>query len=160
MPADAKEIFLVVVDDSPELPAALAYAAHMARRTGGRVGFLRIIAPEGFQHWGAIADRVAGEQRAEAERELWEAAGSPLLEGAGDPALYVREGKPTDAVRALLDEDPAIAALVLAGGVKSSDSGPLVSYFTGRGLEHLRVPVVVIPGHLDTAMSGESVHSA
>ncbi|CCG42445.1 universal stress protein [Magnetospirillum molischianum] len=41
-------VFLVVVDDTPEQPAALRYASRRARSTGGRVALLRVIEPTEF----------------------------------------------------------------------------------------------------------------
>jgi len=38
--------------------------------------------------------------------------------------------------------------LILGGHVEGSHPGPLVSYIMGKGLGRLRVPVVLIPGHL------------
>ena len=40
---DIPRVFLVVVDDSPEMPMALYYATRRARRTGGRVALLHVI---------------------------------------------------------------------------------------------------------------------
>ncbi|MGH7488781.1 MAG: universal stress protein, partial [bacterium] len=41
--AAPQRIFLVVVDDSQEMPVALRYAALRARHTGGRVALLYVI---------------------------------------------------------------------------------------------------------------------
>jgi hypothetical protein len=41
--------------------------------------------------------------------------------------------------------------LVLGGGTQANGPGALVAYFTGKGLGKLRVPVLVVPGHLDAA---------
>ncbi|MFN5619515.1 MAG: universal stress protein, partial [Brevundimonas sp.] len=43
--------FLVVADDTPEFPTALAFAARRARATGGRVALLRVISPTHDEHW-------------------------------------------------------------------------------------------------------------
>ena len=37
----------------------------------------------------------------------------------------------------------------LAGVSGSAGPGPMVSYFSGKGLAKLRVPVVIVPSHLD-----------
>ncbi|HTH15897.1 MAG TPA: universal stress protein, partial [Magnetospirillum sp.] len=44
-------VFLVVVDDTEEMRAALSYACRRARHTGGRVALLRVVEPAEFQHF-------------------------------------------------------------------------------------------------------------
>ena len=39
---EAHRLFLIVVDDSEELPAAILYACTRARQTGGRVALLYV----------------------------------------------------------------------------------------------------------------------
>ena len=43
--------FLVILDDSPELDAALYFAASRASHTGGSLVLLYVIEPQDFQHW-------------------------------------------------------------------------------------------------------------
>ena len=49
-------VFLVVVDESPEMPNALRYACRRAKRTGGRVAMLYVMPPPETQQWGAVAE--------------------------------------------------------------------------------------------------------
>ena len=65
-----------------------------------------------------------------------------------EPELLIREGKPTEVVLKLLEEDPNIRILVLATGTGSEGPGPLVSSFSGKLLPHLSIPVTLVPGHL------------
>ena len=44
--------------------------------------------------------------------------------------------------------DLSITKLILGGSVQSKSPGPLVSYFTGKGLSKLRVPLTIVPGNL------------
>jgi nucleotide-binding universal stress UspA family protein len=142
-------IVLVVADESEEFPAALHYATALTRRCGGRVAVLCALGTPEFQHWGGVAEMMEAEQRDQAEAMLLDLVGRAGLPGGADaPVLYVRSGEPADAVRAVLDEEPNITLLVLAGRTRQADSGPLVSHFTGRGLESLRVPVAVVPDTL------------
>ena len=53
-PAPPERVFLVVVDDSPELRVSLRYAALRARRTGGRVALLHVMEPPDRQTWMAL----------------------------------------------------------------------------------------------------------
>lgn len=141
-------IFLVVVDDSPEMGVALRYASLRARRTGGRVGLLRVIEPADFQHWAAIGNLMREEARADAERLLQEhAAGVFELHGSR-PSLYVREGDRIEAVLGLIDEDPQIRVLVLAAAIDAKGPGPLISFLTKKTIGKMRVPVTIVPGGL------------
>ncbi len=57
-------VFLVVVDNSTEMRVALRFASRRAKRTGGRVGLLRVIRKADFQHWAAIGNLMREEARA------------------------------------------------------------------------------------------------
>lgn len=140
--------FLVVVDDSDEMRAALRYACRRARHTGGRVALLRVIAPAEFQHFAAIGQLMSEEAHADAEA-LLQRLGGEVQQIAGElPVVYVREGHPADELVALIDQESSISILVLAAGTGAEGPGPLVSALSGRALDKLRVPVVIVPGHL------------
>jgi len=142
-------IFLVVVDDSPELKVALRYACLRARKSGGKVALLYVIEPGEMQHWLAVENLMREEQRSEAEQKLQKLARDVNKLTGTLPALYVREGNPRDEVLALIDEEPSISILVLAAGTDPEGPGPLISYYTGRGLSRLRIPLTIVPGGLD-----------
>ncbi|AWK86121.1 universal stress protein [Azospirillum thermophilum] len=147
---DAKpvRIFLVVVDDSPELKVALRYACLRARKSGGKVALLYVIEPGEMQHWGAVETLMREEQRNEAEQKLQKLAREVNQLTGALPALYVREGNRRDEVLALIDEEPSISILVLAAGTDPEGPGPLITYYTGRGLTRLRIPLTIVPGGL------------
>lgn len=147
MPADTR-VFLVVVDDSEEMRAALRYACARARHTGGRVALLRVVEPAEFQHFATIGNLMQAEAREEAE-ELLDRLAAEVNELSGQvPVLYVREGTPRDALLTLIDEDAQISILVLAADTGPRGPGPLVSALTGKFVGRLRVPVTIVPGHL------------
>jgi len=144
----SERTFLVVVDDSDEMRAAIRYACRRANHTGGRVALLRVIAPAEFQHFAAIGNLMRDEARAEAEALLLRLAGQ-LQEISGEmPVIYVREGDARDELLALIDEEPAISILVLGAGTGPGGPGPLISALTGRSSGRLRVPLTIVPGHL------------
>ena len=60
----------------------------------------------------------------------------------------VREGRRAEEVEKLIDEDRDIAILILAAGTSKEGPGPLVTAFTQRGANFLRVPVSIVPGSL------------
>ena len=93
------------------------------------------------------------EARVRAEELVTAAAGSIFEEMGVRPAITVKPGEAIDVVKAMLEEHPEIAALVL-GAAAQGAPGPLIAHFTGVNAGTLPCPVMVIPGsitdeHLD-----------
>lgn len=147
-PSVASRVFLVVVDNSEEMRAALRYACQRARHTGGRVALLRVIEPTEYQHFASIGNLMRAEARQEAEDLLHRVAQDVVGMSGQLPILYVREGNPRDELIRLIDEEPLISILVLAASTESGGPGPLVSALTGKFVGRLRIPVTIVPGHL------------
>ena len=142
-------VFLVVVDQTEEMLAALRFACRRARATGGRVVLLRVIEPAEFQQFATIGDLMRAEARQDAE-EVLQAVASAVNACSGQlPVLYVREGDPREELLKLIDEEPAISILVLAADTGPRGPGPLISALTGKYISRLRVPVTIVPGNLD-----------
>jgi nucleotide-binding universal stress UspA family protein len=139
---------LCLVDDSPELRAAIRYTARLAKQTGNDVGLLYVIPTLDFQQWGAVESLVKSEGRAEAERILQRWA--LTVEGLTGirPFFYIREGTPQQALFALLDEEQDIDHLVLAASEQAGNPGELVSVLGGKLAGQLRLPLTIIPGRL------------
>ena len=147
-PSPRERTFLVVVDESQEMRNALRYACGRAKRTGGRVALLYVTEPAEFQHWLGVGKVMEDERRAEAEQALQTLA-AEVVEATGRmPALYLREGRPSEELLKLLDEEPNISIVVLGTASGKSDPGPLVSYLIGQMGNRLRVPVTLVPGSL------------
>ena len=144
-------IYLVVADETPEFQMALRYAVLMARVHRGYVGILQVTNIDDFQHWGSVEERMRKELREQAEKFIWNSAKSANELNGTMPVLYIEEGNRTDVLIDVINRDQDIRQLILGGGTTASGPGTLVSYFTGKGLGKLRVPVVVVPGHLDAA---------
>src|ERR1700757_629022 len=141
-------VFLVVVDESEELQAALHYAARRAAHTGGRIALLYVIEPSELQHWVAIENLAREERREEAE-ELLQRLCEEIAPIAGSmPMVYIREGRRRDELLALIAEEPTISILVLAAGTGAEGPGPLISYLAGKPAARLRIPITIIPGGL------------
>lgn len=147
-PKPSDRVFLVVVDDSAELRAALSFACFRARKSGGRVALLRVIEPSEFQHFATIDLLMKAEARQEAEELLQRVAAEVNARSGQLPVLYVREGEPRDELIRLIDEERSISILVLAADPGPGGPGPLVSALTGRYMARLRVPLTVIPGNM------------
>ena len=141
-------VFLVVVDESKELQAALHYAARRAAHTGGRIALLYVIEPSELQHWISIENLAREERREEAE-ELMQRLCEQIAPVAGTmPIVYIREGHRRDQLLALIAEEPSISILVLAAGTEPEGPGPLITYLTGKPAARLRSPITIVPGGL------------
>ena len=141
-------VFLVVVDESEELQTALHYAARRAAHTGGRIALLYVIEPSELQHWISIENLAREESREEAE-QLVQRLCEEIAPIAGTmPIVYIREGRRTDELLALIAEEPSISILVLAAGTGPEGPGPLITYLTGKLAARLRIPITIVPGGL------------
>ena len=125
-------IFLVVVDDSEEMRAALRYACNRARATGGRVALLRVIAPVERQHFAAIGELMEKEAHEEAETLLNRLAETVKETSGNLPSLYVREGNTYDALLALVSSEPSLSILIWSASA-STASRPSRVRKRGRG---------------------------
>lgn len=69
-PKSDERVFLVVVDESPEMRNALRYACRRAKRTGGRVAMLYVMDPPEGQQWGSVVELMR-EKSVSRPRKLW-----------------------------------------------------------------------------------------
>lgn len=147
-PKSSGRVFLVVVDNSPELAVALRYACMRAEKTGGRVALLYVMEPGDFQQWAGVNELMREEARQEAEQTLQKMAADVQNLSGAMPVLYVREGDRRDELLKLIDEEPTISILVLGAATGPRGPGPLVSALTSKFVGKLRVPVTIVPGNL------------
>jgi nucleotide-binding universal stress UspA family protein len=138
---------LAILDETPECERAVAYASRRARATGGVVVLLYVVEPGDFQHWLGVEQIMREEAIANAKATL-EAHAAKIRETIGiEPELVVREGKATEEIHSLIEEDQDIAILVLAAGNTKEGPGPLVSSIAGKGAA-FPIPVTVVPHNL------------
>lgn len=142
-------IYLVVADNTEEFGVALRYGALLAKSNRGHLAILQTIDHGDVQHWGNVEDMMKKELREQAEKTVGSVASRAEEISGVIPSVYIRDGGTADAIIEVINEDAAIRMLILGGGTNPAGPGPLVSYFTGKGLGRLRIPVVVVPGHLD-----------
>jgi nucleotide-binding universal stress UspA family protein len=147
----AERVFLVVVDESPEMLNALRYACRRAKRTGGRVALLYVMPPPEGQQWGAVVDLMRQEARQQAEEVVARYADIAATLTGQPPAIHIREGKSRDELIKLLGEDRSICVLVLGSSSSGEGPGPLVAAFTGKAGSQLRIPMTIVPGALSEA---------
>ncbi|MCV0394959.1 MAG: universal stress protein [Rhizobiaceae bacterium] len=139
--------FLAIIDESPECERAVAYASRRANTTGGVLVLLYVIDPGDFQQWLGVEDIMRAEATEAAKSTLNTHATRIRTDLGIEPELVVREGKPSEEIHRLIEEDQDIAILVLAASSAKEGPGPLVSSVAGKG-GGFAIPVTVVPHSL------------
>ena len=147
-PARDKDIYLVVADDTQGFQTALRYVSEAAKKNDARLAILHVMDERDFQPWAAIDKQIKGEQRDETESLLLDAARVAYDITGFISGIYVEGGGRFEKILEVIDKDSCIKKLVLGAEPQSNNPGPLVSYFTGKGLSRLNVPLTIIPGLL------------
>ena len=147
-PKQSGRVFLVVIDNSPELQVAMRYACRRARKTGGRVALLHVTDDEDFRQFIGVSEVMRQESRQEAEALVQKMAAEVQKLSGAMPILYLREGARRDELLRLIQEEPTISILVLGASTNPKGPGPLVSALTGKFISKLRIPVTFVPGNL------------
>lgn len=143
---DRRGIFLVVLDGSEECTSAIDCACDFANAEDGHVALLHVMEQMPVQNWKNIEEKVHKELRSRAEQMIWEGAGRVMDQINDIPMVCIEEGDRSEIIIKTLEENPNIAALVLAAAVNTSKPGSLISYFSGKGLARLKVPLMIVPG--------------
>lgn len=143
-----ERVFLVVIDESPELKVAIRYACRRAFRSNGRVAMVHVMEPTGFGDWIGVNQLMKDEARQQAEATMQKMATEVSKLSGKMPMLYFREGERRDELLKLIQEEPGISILVLAASTGPKGPGPLVAALTGKYIGKLRVPVTIVPGNL------------
>jgi Universal stress protein family len=139
--------YLVVIDETEEARLALRFASRRAAKTGGAVHILALVEQADFVAWGGVQATMEEEARVRAEELVTAAAGTIFDELGQRPAITVKPGDDIEVVKAMLEDHPEVAALVL-GAAAQGAPGPLITHFTGVNAGTLPCPVMVIPGSL------------
>ena len=147
-PQDGRPIYMIVADQSEEFDSALRYAARDAKAHNAHVGILFVMQEPGFQDWGRVEERVRAEAQVEAEKFLREVSARIYDIDRQSAALFLYEGDKVEAILNVLKANPHIIKLILGGDAKTGNPGPLVTYFSGKGLKRLPVPLAIVPGNI------------
>ena len=146
--------FLAIIDDTPECERAVAYASKRALSTNGVPVLLYVIDPTDFQQWLGV-EKVMREEATTAAQAALDGAAAKIRTNLGiEPELVVREGKASEEIHKLIEEDQDIAILVLAAGGAKEGPGPLVASIAGKGAA-FPIPVTVVP----LSLSDEDIDS-
>jgi hypothetical protein len=142
--------YLIIADGNDESNIAAHYACRIADARRGYVAIAHITDLEDFVHWGKVEAMMRNDLRIQAEKDIWQMAKSINEEHNHIyPILHIKEGNIIDEITNVIENDKSIRALILAGSANANNQGPLVNHFSGKGMNSIRVPVIIIPGHLD-----------
>lgn len=138
-------VFIVSVDSSHEFQSALKAVCDLAVRYNSHVALVHALEPLEFQQWGNVEGRLRAEQRRDAEQLLLDLACTVHDLNGQRPCLYIAEGSAQQIISDILNSEDNIKGLVF--GAERGGSNPLVSYFSGKGLSSLEVPLFIIPSY-------------
>jgi nucleotide-binding universal stress UspA family protein len=144
--------FLLIVDESQEVEAALYYAASRVQRSSGSIIMLYVIVPQEFEHWINVKQQLVEEETTKAKALFRLFRRKLNLAGFEDVACeeVIREGQKGETIRKLISEDEDIAIMVLGASTGPGGPGPLVSALAaGNPAESFPIPVTIVPGSLD-----------
>ncbi len=147
-PQDGRPIYLIVADETEEFDSALRYAARDAKAANAHVGVLYVMQEPEFLDWGRVEDKVRAEAKEEAEKFLREVSARIYDIDRQNAVLFLAEGDKVETILGVLAANPHIIKLILGGDAKNRSPGPLVSYFTGKGMRRLPVPLAIVPGNI------------
>ncbi len=147
--ARERGIYLLVVDSTEEFSVAIDHACLFAAAHDGHVALLSTMEMGHVENWQGIEQRMREESRAQSEQMIWDAAKRVMARSGEIPMVCIEEGDRIDVILKTIKDNPNISALILGASTSSSSPGPLVSYFSGKGLSKLPVPLIIVPGNLE-----------
>ncbi|MEM7070922.1 MAG: universal stress protein [Pseudomonadota bacterium] len=141
--------YLVVVDDSDEFQIALEYTYRRVCKIGGNIALLHTIEDDqDFHHWTGVRDLMIQEKREEAEQLMQRYSDQIYQRTHKLPVLHIRNGKIINELLALLDEERSISVVVLGASSADGNPGPIITQAILQNSGKLRVPFIIVPGHL------------
>lgn len=142
---------LVIVDETPEVEAAMFFAASRIKHSSGSIALLFVIEPQDFQHWMGV-HQVHLEEETNKAKAMFRLLRRRLnAAGFEDVATeeVIREGKTSEEIIRLIEEDEDIAILILGASPDSKGPGPLVSSLAaGKTAGTFPIPITIVPGDL------------
>jgi nucleotide-binding universal stress UspA family protein len=143
--------FLIVVDDSVEVDAAMYFAASRIQHSSGSLSMLYVIEPQDYQHWMGVR-QVQLEEETTKAKALFRLFRRKLNQAGFEQVAseeVIREGEKASEILKLIAEDEDIAVLVLGASTDARGPGPLVSALAaGKAAGNFPVPVTIVPGRM------------
>ncbi len=147
---------LAISDDTEECATALVFAGLRAAAVHAGLVLLRCVRAPGVGGWIGLDKEISRDAVDSARLKMVAHAELVETRTGVKPEIQIIEDDPVDAIRALVDKDPAIKVLVLASSFGRGGPGPLVSRLgKGRALANRPIAVTVIPGDLTPAQLDE-----
>jgi len=141
--------FLAISDDTDECTSALVFAAMRAKAVGAGLVILRCAHVPGLGGWIGLDKDISQDAVDAARVKATQHADAVEARTGVKPELEICDDESVDAIRKLVDKDPAIKVLILAAGAGRAGPGPLVSRLAkGKPLAARPIAVTVIPGDL------------
>lgn len=148
--------FLAVSDETEECLSALIFAGMRSKAVGAGLVILRCARVPGLGGWIGL-DKDISQDAVDAARVKATQHSDAVEARTGVIAeLVVVDDEPIDAIRKLIEGDPAIKVLILAAGSGRMGPGPLVSRLAkGKAIANRPIAVTVIPGDLSAKQLDE-----
>ena len=145
--------FLVLIDNSSEMPTALKFACLRANSCGGRVALAHVLEDSiGGENWLSVTELAKAQAREDAEK-LMEKHGNTVIRYTGHmPTFFIREGNTPEEIAKLIDEESSISILVLASSTSQTNPGPVINYFLRKGVGCMRIPITIVPGDISDSV--------
>jgi hypothetical protein len=141
--------FLAVSDETEECLTALIFAGMRAKAIGAGLVVLRCARVPGVGGWIGLDKDISQDAVDAARVKATQHADQVEARTGVKPELSISDDEPIDAIRKLVDGDPAIKVLILAAGTGRMGPGPLVSRLAkGKPVASRPIAVTVIPGNL------------
>lgn len=148
--------FLAISDDTEECMSALAFAGLRSSALGAGLVILRCAQAPGLGGWIGLDKDITQDAIDAARVKATQHVDAVHARTGVAAELVVVDDEPIDAIRKLVDEDPAIKVLILAAGTGRTGPGPLVSRLAkGKPLAGRPIAVTVIPGNLTDSQIDE-----
>ena len=141
--------YLIIADESDEFAIAAHYAARIVHARRAHIAIAHITDIEGFVQWGNIESMMRHDLRQQAEKTIWQAAKMIHEDHNLFCEFQIHEGQVEDKIIEMVENNKDIRALILAASTHNNNPGRLVTYFSNKGIARLKIPVIIIPGHLD-----------
>lgn len=143
---------LVIADESPEFPAALIYAAHLAKAGGWRLIMLHVIEPSEPAPWVTVSEEIQRQALANAEALLGRFAAEAWAEAGVTAESAIRQGELRAELRKFVESEDAVKLVVLAASAGPGGPGPLIASLAkgGHAFGARPLPVMVVPGALSS----------
>jgi hypothetical protein len=148
--------FLAVSDETEECLSALIFAGMRSKAVGAGLVILRCARVPGLGGWIGLDKDISQDAIDAARVKATQHADAVEARTGVMAELVVVDEEPIDAIRKLIEGDPAIKVLILAAGTGRLGPGPLVSRLAkGKPIASRPIAVTVIPGDLSDQQLNE-----